>query len=302
MDPISEPATPLAPQPTETQPTSASVAHAGSDNLSKRMFSGAENAEMVHRYGEGTAAKTLALEYSVSTTTISRLLKRNGVKMRPLSVSRKTHTINESVFDSITDDSAYWAGFLMADGCVSDTQAQSSHRIIIGLSRVDILHLEKFKNFLNTTYPVSNYTNNHSSLCCKISVQSNHIAMALKDLGVTPRKSLNAKALCGLEKNRHFWRGAVDGDGSIFLAAGSLPTLSFCGSRHLVEQFADFCRTLTKTSATVRKSKTIYEFKVAGTKALPVICALYQDSQTALARKQVLANKILGGDSVQRVP
>jgi DNA-binding transcriptional regulator WhiA len=56
--------------------------------------------------------------------------------------------IEETIFDVIdTEEKSYWAGFLFADGCVSD-KAASGLSLKLKLAAQDKDHLIKFKNFL----------------------------------------------------------------------------------------------------------------------------------------------------------
>ena len=58
----------------------------------------------------------------------------------------RKYNLNENFFDELNEKSAYWLGFLYADGYVSSYE----NSIGISLKSEDINHLEKFKNFLNS--------------------------------------------------------------------------------------------------------------------------------------------------------
>jgi DNA-binding transcriptional regulator WhiA len=60
----------------------------------------------------------------------------------------KVYTVNEAVFDTITEESAYWLGFLMADGSIN-TGKTGNPRIALTLAERDREHLVKFRKFLN---------------------------------------------------------------------------------------------------------------------------------------------------------
>ena len=128
----------------------------------------------------------------------------------------KVHTIDETVFDAITEQSAYWVGNLMADGNIY-TGKTGNPRIALTLAERDREHLVKFRKFLNCSNRILLKI---SRLKGKIWNQytlrfsSKRIAEKLIEFGVTARKSLTAKVI-GLEDNKHFWRGVIDGDGYI---------------------------------------------------------------------------------------
>jgi DNA-binding transcriptional regulator WhiA len=71
---------------------------------------------------------------------------------------RKIHTVNETIFDSITEASAYWIGFLMADGNVHNAK-HGSPIIRLALGAKDRDHILKFAQFTGSTHKViSTYT------------------------------------------------------------------------------------------------------------------------------------------------
>ena len=160
-------------------------------------------ATVIRLYSMGGSSVKLSRQFGVSSVAIRGLLKRRGIILRDMSLSRRTHTLNETCFDEINDASAYWIGFLIADGCIYRNE------IILALASRDKSHLEKFRRFLNSSHPITK-TNVGAYV---IRFRSTPLCEKLKSYGVTSQKSLYAKTIPLLACNQHFWRGVFDGDG-----------------------------------------------------------------------------------------
>ena len=154
----------------------------------------------------------------------------------------KVHTVNEAVFDTITEESAYWLGFLMADGSIS-TGKTGNPRIALTLAERDREHLVKFRKFLNCSNQIlSKIAKVNEKVWNQYTLRfsSKKIADRLKEFGITERKSLTAKSI-GLEDNKHFWRGVLDGDGHIKNSDGNDgDSVVVVGSQDLMRQFITF--------------------------------------------------------------
>lgn len=192
--------------------------------------------------------------------------------------------LNESAFDQITEESAYWAGFLMADGCISNDS------VILQLAQSDLDHVAAFSRFLRLDRdPFLNRGN------AVIAARSKRLCAALSRFGVVPRKTMIA-SVRELESNRHFWRGVIDGDGSIVFPSRmpNYPYLSLVGSRTLMEQFRDYASTLLcgRTNS-VRPHKSIWNIGFGGSYALPLIREMYGNCAVSLERKLLKAKKAL---------
>jgi hypothetical protein len=105
-------------------------------------------------------------------------------------------------------ESAYWAGFLAADGCVD------KNRIRLYLGIIDVGHLHKFKAFLKSRHKVAESTNYNR---CSFEFSNKTIRSDLESLYlITPRKSLVLEfPEISEELLPHFIRGYFDGDGTL---------------------------------------------------------------------------------------
>jgi hypothetical protein len=203
-------------------------------------------------------------------------------------------SLDELVFDCITEESAYWAGFLMADGCVH------KGNVSMGLQERDVSHVESFRSFLKSTHAISRHPGQGMSTSAIVSftVKSNRIAHALAGFGVVPRKTHIAEVK-RLEKDKHFWRGVIDGDGTVTLiqwrTGRTSPLVILCGaSTSLLQQFADFVRGVVPGAvANVTRSHSCYNVRISGTKAIELIRHLYVGATVYLERKYATAAKIL---------
>jgi hypothetical protein len=203
--------------------------------------------------------------------------------------------LNENAFDEVTESSAYWIGFLMADGCIN-LKKNRQPSVSLRISERDIEHVEKFRSFLESTHKISVYENkryNTNGKLASIAVTSSKLVLDLEKYGVTARKSLTAKACEELEQNPNFWRGMVDGDGYIYTTFNNLPAIGLCGSENIVKQFENFVKQAAPNCQATPRHRKIWQFQTSGKHAYLILKELYQNTSVSLDRKQTLANDIL---------
>ena len=132
--------------------------------------------------------------------------RRGNGKFCSTSCSRRKYKINEEFFDSLTSLSAYWLGFLYADGY------QNSAELIVHLSKKDHYHLLMLKNDMNSEHPIVERNG------IWLRVGSKKLCLALNTLGCVQAKSLIVKfPLLDDVLLPHFIRGVFDGDGCAYI-------------------------------------------------------------------------------------
>lgn len=250
--------------------------------------------EICQRYQDGENGTALSKDYHVSDVAIYGILRRRGVKARSQREAKRRLALNESAFDTVTEHSAYWAGFLMADGTISPTR-NASTMVKISTSPKDKAHVYAFRDFLGSehkVFPTQVAIADKWYTRFQFAVRSDRLAVALAKFGVGPRKSHTAKVLL-LENNRHFWRGVVDGDGSVATRRRNEPDLRLVGSEALMHQFLDFTLSICDHNVHVRPHKSIFSVSFLGRYAREIITLLYRDCTIALPRKLEIARKIM---------
>ena len=157
----------------------------------------------------------LGEKYGIKRQTLSKHLKDRGYEV--INYQNRLRC-DETVFDSIdNEESAYWLGFLYADGNISS----AGNRLEVRLSIKDLSHLEKFRKFLKLSTEIRTGVCNGNGFC-HLSVRNKHLWNTLNNLGCYPQKSLILKfpKLSIFKGNvqelvLHFIRGYVDGDGCL---------------------------------------------------------------------------------------
>jgi hypothetical protein len=222
-----------------------------------------------------------ALAYNLSHQKSCGCTRRTNAEL-----GKRHLALDETVFEDAehVEEAAYWTGFLMADGCVHHAEGGKAY-ITLSLQARDRKHVEKFREFLKSGHKLGRIIVNGRSYY-RVGLRSDKIAADLAKYGVVPRKSLTAKALL-LENNKHFWRGALDGDGTVILPTKSRhrPILSLVGSRNLVSQFADYVSRFLGVTIPIYPRLSIWRVDVRGHKACALAEHFYADCSIALDRK-----------------
>lgn len=196
------------------------------------------------------------------------------------------HTVPQP--DPQNEEFAYWVGFLLADGCISE-EKEGSDRLIIALNKKDKGHLVALRRWLRSNHPISNLPKTNA---VRLSIRSQQLCDMLREFGVTPRKSLTAIPDHRLVDNRHFWRGMLDGDGTIFVdGRDELFNLGLLGTYDVCRRFWQFCYHLDHTFGDVSICKSPwkgYSVRTSGRKAKFIARIVYKGANVALSRKKKL--------------
>lgn len=171
-------------------------------------------------YNDGVGTNEIARRLHVHRSTIQQWLKKSSVKLRKRTPS---HHYNIRFFSTYTPESCYWAGFIMADGCIRKTCLH------IKLANKDREHLQKFLDCIHADYQIKG--NNDY---CTIDISGPWFLYDLQtkfDIG--PRKTFITRYPCIPSRfDRHFIRGLLDGDGCI--TKTTCPSINFVGTEKLL--------------------------------------------------------------------
>lgn len=261
------------------------------------------------RYSAGESSEKLAIDFGISSVAIRGILKRRNITIRSAREAQIRCELDESAFDVITPESAYWAGFLFADGCLFHRSGSPS--LTLRLSAIDAAHVSKFQKFLKSTHKLIIVKASETNIKTKKSVQfqcrSQRLVSRLIEIGMN---GLDSEPITELRQSRDFWRGVIDGDGSLNIYhrksyfnkhprinAWSIPRddkrLELVGGKQLLESFINFLKEkYPDIKNSVRPHKSIFRVGLAGATAEKVIDLLYSDCIVALDRKLNAAKNI----------
>ena len=163
----------------------------------------------IELYTSGKTSAEIAAVLPISTGSVFNILKKYGVKSRGMGLHIRSNFFDQGCFSSLNEESAYWLGFVFADGCMRN----DNYSLTISLSSKDKPHLEKFAKFLGGRTLVRDISVKQHK-CCRLSVGSKQMFNDLLKYGCTPKKSLTLKwPDIPDEYLWHFLRGYFDGDG-----------------------------------------------------------------------------------------
>lgn len=210
----------------------------------------------------------------------------------------KIYKINSNFFETIdTEEKAYWLGFISADGGIDK---HLKKRLSITLHGQDKRHLEKFLECLESTHPITSFDKTFNDgihrFGCRVSINNAKIVSDLEKLGVGPQKSLTLKPCSEIPENLqcHYWRGMIDGDGSLFETARKSYRLCLYGSLDTLEGFKQWCQNYTSNKATIHPVGSISYYSIEKRQSVfDLLNILYTNCSIFLDRKKALADSFL---------
>lgn len=134
--------------------------------------------------------------------------------------------VNEEIFSSLTEESLYVLGYLMADACIYRGMG-SRYEIIVSASRLETI--ERIKELLSAGHSIKQIGPN----CYQMRIGSKVLVEVLEELGLSENKTTNLSyPTIPFPLERHFIRGYFDGKGSFMIEAGRRIVSNFSGASY----------------------------------------------------------------------
>ncbi len=251
--------------------------------------------QAIQRIASYYGVRRIRVDYEPTSETRAKMSKSHqGIKLSETHrAALRRRMLNEMAFDIRTEHSDYWIGFLMADGNVSVKKGFPI--IALHVRESDLSHLLKFREFVGSSHTVGNYVSKiRGNASCSISFSSERLANILGKYGIVPRKCFTAQVKGGLEYSKHFWRGLIDGDGSLGYyerkctngSVRRVPYINITGSKHICLQFKAFLEKGIGTPMPPRSSfyRSSYGYQIYDHRAIKAIKLLYSGCTIALDR------------------
>lgn len=272
----------------------------GIDTHRKRRWKKSQIDNIVHKYTkESWTIADFTSYYATNAREIVKILKDNGIDPSYYR-GRKTnrHIINDYFEVIDTEQKAYILGLLMADGCV---RKNKHNKYYLALELIDLDMIEKVMKELNADGKIK--VSNRERDCIKnskttysFSIHSEELCNNLIVHGVSPLKTKYVDWLPSSIPSylkRHYLRGLIDGDGSIYRMKDGRWSITLTNNQHnLLVDYTNWIEEITgyppnKVSKTTTSKRVAY----TGSKAITIMKALYDSNNISLDRKQRLVDQ-----------
>lgn len=184
----------------------------------------AQQNHLISQYLSGSTLTELSIIFKLAPLTLRKILVSNEILIRKKGTLRPKgrRNLDRDYFKFIdTPEKAYWAGFLMGDGCISKDSYKTT------LISKDKEIIEKFKLAIKSDHKLSEsdiYDKRTKKTYKRFAIQvaSRDFTHHLINQGIDKDKSYGAKfPNISKELYSHFIRGLFDSDGSIcFIKTG----------------------------------------------------------------------------------
>lgn len=258
---------------------------------------------VVSLYAENKTYREIAEDLSIPYKWVAKCLDYAGVPKRTTKDSKAARsTTNHNAFKVIDFESAYWLGWIITDGCVSDKNI-----ISIGLKGSDYRIVEQIRDYLKptTNIRVKEYFHKQTNKIISqvnFAVMSESITNNLRNQNVYPRKSCNERLpnfdWLNADFAPIFWRAVIEGDGCIRLGNKS-PEISLVGSEELLCGFKKFSEFVcgVKPNKQLRSKKNgnpnFRTIAYTGDDCRKIVRKLWSAGTIFLERKKVIAEQIM---------
>ena len=209
---------------------------------------------------------------------------------------KRKYKLNEKIFDTLTDDGAYWIGFLYGDG-----NCTTENKIRLSLSNTDYQQLIRFRNYIgNDSRPIKQFQSCGKPQC-GFEFRSWHMHNALSKYDLTKRKENRGRLHIDLLQDqvvRHFVRGLFDADGSFYFDGRNKEALFSEITGHMAV-LKDIKNILVRFNVISDKKKivkngSVFRIRMAKADTINLIKFMYADSpRYFLSRKYSLAKSYL---------
>ena len=231
------------------------------------------------------SAPCLAKIFNCDRKVVHRVLKENKITLPNLGRFKKKIYVNDNFFTKLNSVSAYWAGFIAADGVLSNRDKNLS----IALNKRDIKHLYKFIKAVKSNAHVGCIKSNNSA---HVNLYSKPLFNSLIKLGITPNKSLTiTNVSLSQSLMPHFIRGVFDGDGWISGKRITHVQFGIAGNRPFLQQIQDVlvkkCHVNRVKLYPLFPRGRAFKLQYTGSQIFKILEFLYKKSkpQTRLDRK-----------------
>ena len=227
--------------------------------------------------------RELEIMFNCSRKVVTNILKEENIEIR-----NRYHDIKlkYNFKEILSEESAYWLGFIYADGSISYSPDSENKRycLELGLKESDKNHIKKFKDFIGSKAKI-NFREKTKSY--RIMIFSKEMLINIYNLGIVKNKTYNNnfEVLWNnvpIKYRKHFIRGFFDGDGSI---ANNF-TISFTSNypTGVLKMLNDIG--YNKTYKIYNKQKTTAKsIKILKEESIKILHFMYDNSTIYLDRK-----------------